>query len=139
VALAGRLGVLPHVRFAGYVPKPEFESQLECCDVIVNLRAPLTKHMSATLVRGLAAGRPLVVTELPDWEFLPADACIPVPAGDDEVEILTSQLAALAADPEMRARRAAAALEWYRREGTIERMAAGYREVIADVSAGTAP
>ncbi|MDQ4071149.1 MAG: glycosyltransferase, partial [Actinomycetota bacterium] len=139
VTLASDLGALPHVRFAGYVPKPEFDSQLECCDVIVNLRAPLTKHMSATLVRALAAARPLVVTELPDWQFLPPDVCLQVPTGETEVDVLTRHLAALADDPELRARLSAAAFDYYRAEASIERMAEGYREVIADFPAGRAP
>lgn len=135
--IAAELGVLPQVRFSGYVPKFEFDSQLECCDVIVNLRAPLTKHMSATLVRGLAAGRPLVVSDLADWRFLPDDVCMTVPPGDAEVEVLTAHLSALAADPALRERRAAAALDYFHREASIERMATGYREVIAEVAAGT--
>jgi len=136
-SLAAELGVLPHARFAGYVPRFEFDAQLLCCDVVVNLRAPLTKHMSATLLRGLAAGRPMIVSALADWDFLPDDACLQVPPGEDEVDVLAGHLADLAADPARRLAMSAAARRYFRREASIERMAARYRDVIAEVTAGT--
>jgi len=135
VAMAERLGVLPQVRFAGYVPMSQFDAQLACCDVVVNLRAPLTKHMSATLVRGLAAGRPLVVTELAEWEFLPTDACLQVPAGDTEVDVLTEHLATLAADPGRRAAMSAAARAYFEEQASIGHMAARYGDVMAEFRA----
>jgi glycosyltransferase involved in cell wall biosynthesis len=135
--LAAELGVLPHVRFAGYLPRSEFDAQLLCCDAVVNLRAPLTKHMSATLVRGLAAGRPMIVSALADWDFLPEDACMQVPPGDGEVDALVGHLATLASDPARRHHMSAAARDYFSREASVERMAARYGELIAEVAAGT--
>ncbi len=135
VGLAAELGILPQVRFAGYVPMPEFDAQLACCDAVVNLRAPLTKHMSATLVRALAAGRPLVVTQLDDWQFLPDDVCLLVPPGGAEVGVLSEHLAALAADPGRRERMSAAARAYFTEAASIGRMAAGYAGVIASAGA----
>jgi glycosyltransferase involved in cell wall biosynthesis len=132
--LAAELGVLPHVRFAGYLPRAEFDAQLLCCDAVVNLRAPLTKHMSATLVRGLAAGRPMIVSALADWDFLPEDACMQVPLGDSEVDVLAGHLATLASDPERRRHMSAAARSYFYREASAERMAARYGDVIAEIS-----
>lgn len=134
VTMAADLGILPQVRFAGYVPAAEFDAQLACCDAVVNLRAPLTKHMSATLVRGLAAGRPLIVSELDDWQFLPAGVCLQVPAGA-EVDVLTEHLRSLAADSALRCRMSAAAREYFHREGSVERMAADYADLIQEVAA----
>lgn len=135
VTLASELGVLPHVRFAGYVPRSEFDSQLLCCDAVVNLRAPLTKHMSATLVRGLAAGRPMIVSALDDWQFLPPEVCMQVPAGDAEVGVLAEHLITLATDPQRRAQMSAAARAYFTQEASVERMAARYGDVIAAVAA----
>jgi len=134
--LASELGVLPHVRFAGYVPRLEFVSQLLCCDAVVNLRAPLTKHMSATLVRGLAAGKPMIVSALADWEFLPPDVCLQVPDGEAEVDVLAGHLATLAVDVPRRKHMSAAARAYFDGEANIERMASRYGELISEVAAG---
>jgi len=134
--LASELGILPHVRFTGYVPRSEFDSQLLCCDAVVNLRAPLTKHMSATLVRGLAAGRPMIVSALANWEFLPPGVCLQVPGGEAEVDVLAGHLATLASDPARRRHMSAAARAYFHEEASIERMAARYGELLAEVATG---
>jgi glycosyltransferase involved in cell wall biosynthesis len=85
--------------------------------------------MSATLVRALAAGRPVVINDLPEWRFLPEAACLRIPV-DDEVAALTEALAMLASDERRRALMGAAARSFYEQEGTIERMAGRYLDVV---------
>ena len=128
---AEELGVDGRMRFTGRVPSNEFDDYLVACDVVVNLRYPFMKHMSATLIRSLAAARPVVITDLPAWESIPEDCCLRVAPGDREVTDLTDCLHLLATDEPRRRRMSDAAREFFAKEGTIERMADGYLDVIA--------
>ena len=137
-ALARRLGAGGCVEFTGHLPRESFDTHLAACDVVVNLRAPVHKHMSAVLMRAVAAGRPVVVSDLEEWRFLPETFCRRIPTGDGEVPALREALVSLAGDPAARARMAAAARAFYEREGTVDRMAARYLEVVEQTCNGRA-
>ena len=132
-ALAAALGVADRVLFLGRVGHREFERLLLVCDVVVNLRYPFREQMSATLARAVAAGKPVVVTEIPGWEHLPPSFCLRVAPDDAEVERLTDHLRLLAAEPAARRRMGSAARAFYDREATLETMAEGYRHLLAKV------
>lgn len=128
--LADRLGVASLVRFTGHVDPGDLGAYVKAADVILNLRTPLSTHMSATLMRALAAGRPVVISDLPEWDFIPAAACLRVPQDAAEVASLAAGLIALAADPDQRQRMSAAARAFYEEEGTIQHMAERYIELV---------
>jgi len=88
--------------------------------------------MSATLVRAVAAGKPVVITDLPEWRFLPEEFCPRVPP-DDGGEAVGACLAAFAGDRALRDRTAAAARAYFEKEGTIDGLADRYLEVLDDV------
>jgi len=132
VATAHSLGVADHVRFTGHLPDAELDAMLAATDVVVNLRFPFMKQMSATILRAAAAGKPVVITDVPEWRFLPEEVCPRVPLGD-EVEALTACLAAFAGDAAGLQRAAAAARAFFEKEGTIDRLAHRYLEVLDDV------
>ena len=127
--LAANLGLGASVVFTGYVEPGLLDAYLKAADVIVSLRSPLSLHMSATLMRAIATGRPVIINDLPEWRFLPEAACLRVPV-EDEAPALTEALLRLAADPGLRARMSTAARAFYEREGTIARMAERYLSVI---------
>lgn len=131
--LAARLGIGGRVRFTGHVPKHLFDVNLVASDVVLNLRTPAHKHMSASIMRGIAAGRPIVVSDLPDWRFLPEVFCRRVPCDEAEEAVLVRELRSLAGDSGARARMSAAARAFYEREGTVEHMVRRYLEVIERV------
>lgn len=133
-ALAASLGVHDRVVFAGHVDSADFNTHLLAADVVVNLRFPYMAQMSATLMRAVAAGKPVVISDHPDWRFLPATFCMRVAADEDEVPNLTAHLRSLAGDPALRQRMAAAARSYFEREGTVEHMADGYLRVIHSVT-----
>lgn len=134
---AAALGIGDRVRFTGRVPRKEFDDYLMACDVIVNLRYPFMKQMSATLIRGLAAARPAVITDLPAWSGIPEECCLRVAPGDREVTDLTHCLHLLATDEPRRRRMSDAAREFFEKEATIHRMADGYLDVIATACSDT--
>jgi glycosyltransferase involved in cell wall biosynthesis len=136
--LAGQLGVGSRVRFTGHVPAPEFRAHLLSCDVVLSLRYPCKKELSASLMRGIAAGKPVVVSDLPEWSHLPREFCWRVPTGATEVGVLAAQLRVLAADPQLRASMGARAREYFEEHGTVQRMASEYLRIIDAVCAPAA-
>ncbi|HWD08469.1 MAG TPA: glycosyltransferase [Actinomycetota bacterium] len=136
-AIAERLGVAGKVEFAGRVLRPEFDAYLKAADVVINLRAPLTRSMSAVLMRALAAGRPVIMTDRPEWRFLPPSVCLRVPPGEAEAAGVAAALTRLGGDDGFRTTLGRAARAYYEREGTIQRMADRYLALIADVARTT--
>ena len=128
--LARALGVASRLRLLGRVARADFDRLLLACDAVVNLRWPFRQQMSATLMRALAAGRPVVVTDVAEWSHLPPEVCLRVPADETEVATLGAQLEALAGSAEKRQRMGAAARRFYETEATPARMAANYLAVI---------
>jgi glycosyltransferase involved in cell wall biosynthesis/SAM-dependent methyltransferase len=132
--LAGALGVAARVRFFGQVGKVEFNQLLVACDAVVNLRYPFRKQMSATLLRAVAAGKPVAVTDVPDWDHFPASFCYRVKADDIEGTSLAEWLEGLALDPERAAAASRAAREHYLGHGTLQHLADHYRTVIEELT-----
>jgi glycosyltransferase involved in cell wall biosynthesis len=131
--LARELGIEEQVQFTGHLPRHLFDAHLVATDVVCNLRTPTHRHMSATVMRGIAAGRPIVATDLEDWRFLPDAFCRLVPCDETEEAALVRTLRELAGDPDARRRMSEAARAFYEREGTVDHMARRYVEVIERV------
>ena len=139
-ALRGRLEDLAaHLRLGdsllmtGQLSRDDFDRHLIATDAVVNLRAPVHKHMSAILMRAVAAGRPVVLSDLAEWRFLPTSFCFRVPI-TGEAAAVAAALACLEDDPGRRARMGSAARAWYEAEGTIARMAERYLAVVDRVA-----
>ncbi len=118
---------------ADYAPADIFHGLMALSDVLINLRWPTLGGMSATLMRGLAAGKPVIISDIPDWRTVESEACLPVSLDDDEVENIARHLLHLANDPDERRRLGRLAREWFAREATVQLMAADY------ISGGRAP
>ena len=130
-AMARQLGVDGSVRFLGEVDRRTFDGALVACDVVVNLRESTVTHLSATLMRAMAAGKPVVTSEGAGWDFLPEDACIRIASGG----ALAEELCRLGGDPTRRVRMGEAARRYFEKEATVEVMARRYLEVVDDVRA----
>jgi glycosyltransferase involved in cell wall biosynthesis len=103
-ALARELGLAGRVRFAGQVPYAEVPRWLAAMDVVA---APFTPHRGETspfkVLDALAAGRPVVASDLPSVRPLAeaSGGVVLVPPGDPEA--LAGALRDLLADPGRRA------------------------------------
>jgi len=129
-----KFGVTEHVLFLGRVSRRDMDQLLLASDVIASLRFPFPRQMSATLMRGVAAGKPVIITDVEHWRFLPKEFVVHIPAGENEVEELTCALGRLADDPELCHRMGRAARQYYEREGTPELMADRYLDVVRTVT-----
>jgi glycosyltransferase involved in cell wall biosynthesis len=137
--LAEDLGVAGHVRFPGHLSKDELEAHMIATDVVVNLRTPTHQHMSAVLARAVAAGKPIVMSDLPGWSFLSEPCFVKIPVDDRELAALTAAVHALAADPALRERLSRAARVRFGVHGSARQMAAGYLRVVESLDAGADP
>jgi glycosyltransferase involved in cell wall biosynthesis len=96
------LGVGEHVRFAGYLPRPEFYAYLGAVDISVALRYPSAGETSGTLSRALHLGACIVAVQYGSFAEIPDGACVHVPLHGDTTGALTRALRRLTAHPGLR-------------------------------------
>ena len=104
-------------------------------DVCVNLRAPTMGETSGSVVRALALGRPLVVSDVGWFSELPDDVALKVPVDESEVDVLAAALDLLAGNESARAAMGKAAQAYARREHDLERVSEQYAAAL-ELAAG---
>ena len=119
-----------------YVAEEEFWSLAAVTDICVNLRYPSVGETSGVAMKMMAAGKPVLVTASEEYAGFPELAVVRVDSGEAEVEMLAHYLYALATDPEMRAVIGGNAAAYLREHHGLERVAAGYLEVVCGLGAG---
>lgn len=98
---AREVGVSERVTRLGYAPFAELEAAMAATDLSVNLRYPSAGETSASLLRLLAVGRPVLVSDYAQFSELPDHVAVKAPLDfDHEVEALAAALASLLATPE---------------------------------------
>ena len=98
-ALARRAGAMDRVHLTGFLPFDELQTAIAACDLCLNLRYPTAGETSASLLRILAVGRPVLVSDHAQGEDLPQEVVVKVPLGDGETEALVERLGELLANP----------------------------------------
>ncbi len=149
-------GVADLVTVTGFVADAELPAYLAAADMVSCLRFPSAGETSASWLRALAAGRPTLVSDLPQHAALPTldpRSWTVVPANPragsgpiavsidllDEVHSLTLALKHLSTDSERRRSLGASARHYWAANHTVDLMASDYREVIARASIRPAP
>jgi glycosyltransferase involved in cell wall biosynthesis len=89
--------------------------------------------MSAVIIRALAAGKPLIISDNPHWRIFPDDFCWRVPAGAQEATVLTDYLKKLRSNPALQKTMGHKARDYYLEHHTIEGMALNYISLIKSV------
>ena len=127
----------------GYLENDEeLTDHLAACDVTINLRWPTARETSGPWLRALAAGRPTVVTDLRHLSHVPSTdprgwrrnqaadpICVAVDILDED-HSLRLAMRRLGSDPALRESLGRAAVEWWTREHTVERMADDYERAM---------
>ena len=116
--------------FLDYVDPKTLHVLMALVDVVVCLRWPSRAGLSAILLRALAAAKPVITTDLPEWRGVGEGARINIVPGDNEVSELAEHFYRLATSPEELSDRGHRARAWFLQEGTIATMAADYLRVI---------
>lgn len=128
-----RLGLNEIVHLIGFVSGAEFQAYLNTVDIGINLRsAPTGGEMSATLVRLMASGRPVVVSNVGEFAAMPDDCVIKIEQDSNEVEALASALLRLSQEPMAREAYGGAARRYVEREFSFERVARQYESFIRE-------
>jgi len=95
---AERAGVAKRVHFLGFLPFDELHRAIAACDLCLNLRYPTAGETSASLLRILALGKPVVVSDHAQSSDLPDSLVVKIPLGEDEAVVLERRLTELLAD-----------------------------------------
>jgi glycosyltransferase involved in cell wall biosynthesis/RimJ/RimL family protein N-acetyltransferase len=98
--LIRRRGLGESIQLLGYQSDGVLGTLLRQADVLVNLREPSFEGASASLMQGLALGKPTLVYEVAGFADLPDDAVVKIPPADHEA--LVDALTRLANSQELR-------------------------------------
>ncbi|MBF6613965.1 MAG: glycosyltransferase family 4 protein [Chloroflexi bacterium] len=131
------LGLSNHVRYTGYVSPHDFALYLAASDVCVNLRYPTAGETSASLLRIMGAGVPVLVSRTGSFKELPDDAAGKIDVSDIEEELLLEYLLLLARRPDVRAAMSGAARRYVAEHHTLEEEAVGYLRFLSYVVGGS--
>ena len=124
------LGIAGRVWVRGYVSDDEARLVARAADACVNLRYPSAGETSASLLRLLGAGRPVLVTNDPSTTEYPRDAVLPVDVGPMEDELIAELLDLLYRDDDLRQTAGEAARRFIEAEHGVSKMASGYRDAV---------
>jgi glycosyltransferase involved in cell wall biosynthesis len=108
---------------------------MAACDVLVNLRYPTMGETSGSVIRALALGRPLLVSDVGWFTELSDDAVLKVPVDDYEVATIE---AALGVAAEHGATLGAAARAYVQREHALPAVADAYARALEAAAGGDA-
>ena len=88
----------PGILRTGYLPEPELWRYAAATDLCINLRYPSAAETSGIAVRMMGIGKPVIFTAGEALARIPEHACLRVPVGPDEEEMLAGYIAWLAAN-----------------------------------------
>lgn len=132
------LGLSDKVKSTGYVSQEEFALFLAASDVCLNLRYPTAGETSASLLRIMGAGVPVLVSRTGSFEELPDGAAGKIDTGDIEEELLLEYMLLLSHRPDLREAMSHEARRFVAEHHTLEGAARGYLRFLTTI-AGTRP
>lgn len=135
--MSRELHIERNVRFTGRTSFGEFENYFLLSDMVLNLRYPTFKGMSAILIRALAAGKPIVITDVPEWAGFPDDFCLRVAPDQNEVDEMAEYIIRLISNPSLLRMSSRKARSFFLQRGTTRHMAEQYMQIIEMVLANS--
>lgn len=125
-----RMGLQQTVTVTGTVGEGEFQALLDASTLVLNLRYPSAREMSASLLRSLGAGRVTLVSDLIHMKDIPAEIA-PRVALFDEADSIVEVVTGLLEDKAALAARGARAREFIDGAYRLDDMVADYDRAIA--------
>ncbi|MEX0817398.1 MAG: glycosyltransferase family 4 protein [Gaiellales bacterium] len=117
-----------------YVPEDRLWNLIRHCDVCVSLRSPTMGETSGMVVRMLAVGTPVVVSDVGWFSELPDEVAAKVPVDEWEVETIAAMLDLLAGDDDLRRRMGEAGRELARSHHAVGHVADLYVAALEEVA-----
>lgn len=124
------LGLEGIVSCLGYVDAVTARLLAAASDACVNLRYPSTGETSASLLRLLASGRPVLITDDGSGSEVPSSVAVKIKPDEFEVEIIEAALFELAGNESLRNEVGQAARAWVSREHSMGAAVDGYRHAL---------
>jgi glycosyltransferase involved in cell wall biosynthesis len=118
------------VTITGYVSSQDFIKYMNATDICVNLRYPSAGETSATLIKALSMGLPVITTNYAQYKEYPDACCWKVDLGGQEVELLAEFLFVLATNEDVRKQMSINAIKYSSENNNIERTVGQYLEAI---------
>ncbi len=125
-AMIQALALEGSVDLVGYAETQTAADYLAAADCCINLRYPSAGETSASLLRIMGAGRPVMISRTGAFEELPDDTCIKVDVDDAEEELLLEYLRLLARRPDLGQAIGANARRYVSRSARLEDAAHDY-------------
>ena len=100
--LIKELNLQKQIYVSGYLEKGEYEAALELTDIVVNLRYPSMGESSGTLCEAFRYGKPVIVSQVNQYNEYPDEVCWKVPVCRQEQEVLGKYLEYLIEHPDVR-------------------------------------
>jgi glycosyltransferase involved in cell wall biosynthesis len=115
------------------VSEQRFESLMAACDVLVNLRSPTMGETSGAVIRGLALGKPMLVSDVGWFSELPDGVALKIPVDDYEVATIAGALDLAVGHA---AELGAAARDYIRAEHDLGTVADAYTKALEEAAGG---
>ena len=93
--LLDRTGVSARTIVAGRLESDAFSAAMEVADVVVHLRYPTARETSAALLRVMAQGRPVIVSDIANQAEIPEDVARRIDPVDEEGDLARARAWAL--------------------------------------------
>lgn len=127
------LGLDGRVERLGFVAPERVDDLLAAADCCVNLRFPSAGETSASLLRMMGSGLPVIVTAGDSFNELPDAACLKVAPDAAEEATVAAYLVALATNEPFRSSIGRIAREYVASEHSLERAASAYLAILGAV------
>lgn len=122
------------VEFLDYLSRDdEFLTCLAAADVVVHLRHPTNGESSATILRALSLGRPVIVSNSDSYRELPDELCWKVDADKHEQALLTEYLKVLLTRPDVRQVIGVTAPDYIARHHAWPAIAGRFKAIVREV------
>jgi len=86
-ALLNRIGASGRTIVAGRLEDHEFAAAMALTDAVVHLRYPTARETSAALLRVMAQGRPVIISNIANQSEIPADVVMRIDPSDEEGDL----------------------------------------------------
>lgn len=133
IGVIRRMGMDEVVQMTGYVTPQEFADYVAATDICLNLRHPTAGETSASLLRLLGAGRPVLVTATGSFTEVPQDVVVHIEVGPYERDDIIAYCQLLALRPDIAATLGTYARHYVAQHHTLERAAVGYMQFLSQL------
>ncbi|BBI35678.1 glycosyltransferase family 4 protein [Cohnella abietis] len=124
-------GLQDHVIITGYVKLDEFETYIAASDICVNLRYPTQGESSASLLKILGHGKPVIATNIGSFGEFPAEIVHKVGYDDSEVSAIAKAIVQICESDQHMIQKQV--LEFVNRHHTLQICADQYANLVDEI------